>query len=439
MPRRVPTRKEPKERRSKIFRLRKFIFGILVLIIALAGIYFLPPVHERLAWRLAALQADIAYSLNPPEEAVFFPEEQPEVSHQAESLQLTAAPTEVERQPAPTNVPLSTASPMPMPTALPAQVKLEGVAHQYQKWNNCGPATLSMALSYWGWEGNQQDTAAYLKPNPGDVNVMPFEMTGYVEDETDMLAIRRVGGDLALIKSMVANGYAVIVEKGTDYKDGWVGHYVLVTGYDDGREMFITQDSLAGVDFEVAYEEILSNWRVFNYTFIIVYPSESEAEVMTLLGPWVDEAWAAGHALNLASQQIESEVGRALYFAWFNKGSSHVLRGEYAAAASAYDVAFDLYSRLPVDERPWRMMWYQTGPYEAYYQAGRYNDVINLANTTLWAAARSVMEESYYWRGMAKEALGDLDGALSDYRKSVDMNPNFGLGIEALERLEQGN
>ena len=40
---------------------------------------------------------------------------------------------------------------------------------------------------------------------------------------------------------------------------------------------------------------------------------------------------------------------------------------------------------------------------------------------------------------MAKEALGDLDGALSDYRKSVDMNPNFGLGIEALERLEQGN
>ncbi|MCH7480128.1 MAG: C39 family peptidase, partial [Chloroflexi bacterium] len=318
-------------------------------------------------------------------------------------------------------------------------VKVEGVAHQYQKWTNCGPATLSMALSYWGWKGNQLDTAAYLKPNPGDVNVMPFEMTGYVEDETDMLAIRRVGADLALIKSMVANGYAVIVEKGTDYKDGWVGHYVLVTGYDDGREMFITQDSLAGVDFEVAYEEILSNWRVFNYTFIIVYPSESEAEVMTLLGPWVDEAWAAGHALNLASQQIESEVGRALYFAWFNKGSSHVLRGEYAAAASAYDVAFDLYSRLTVDERPWRMMWYQTGPYEAYYQAGRYNDVINLANTTLWAAARSVMEESYYWRGMAKEALGDLDGALSDYRKSVDMNPNFGLGIEALERLEQGN
>ena len=436
---RVKNRNERLEKRGKILRPRNLIIAIMLFIVAILGIYSLPPVHERLAWRLAALQADIAYALNPPEEVVFLPEEQPEESHPAEAQRATATQAEMERQPAPTNVPDSTASLMPMPTALPAAVNLEGVVHQYQKWNNCGPATLSMALSYWGWEGNQQDTAAYLKPNPGDVNVMPFEMTEYVEDETQMLAITRVGGELDLLKKIIANGYAVIVEKGTDYKDGWVGHYVLVTGYDDGREMFITQDSLAGINFVVAYAEMQGNWRVFNYTFIVVYPSESEADLTMLLGPWADEAWAVEHALNLASQEIEGEVGRALYFAWFNKGSSHVLRGEYAAAASAYDVAFNLYSRLPVDERPWRMMWYQTGPYEAYYQAGRYSDVVNLANTTLWAAARSVMEESYYWRGMAKEALGDVEGALSDYRKSVDMNPNFWLGIEALERLEQGS
>ena len=30
-----------------------------------------------------------------------------------------------------------------------------------------------------------------------------------------------------------------------------------------------------------------------------------------------------------------------------------------------------------------RMMWYQTGPYFAYYYSARYQDVINLANTTL--------------------------------------------------------
>lgn len=417
-------------------RPRNLILGFPVFIVALVGIYSLPPVNERLAWRVASLQADIVYTLNPPEEAVFLPEEQPNGSAQAEVQGVTATPTDVESQPESTDEPLSTVSPTLMPTALPTAANLEGVVHQYQKWNNCGPATLSMALSFWGWEGTQYDTAMYLKPNPGDVNVMPFEMTGYVEDLTEMRAVIRVGGELELLKKMVANGYPVIVEKGTEYTDGWVGHYALVTGYDDSREMFATQDSLVGFEFEVPYELLFNNWRVFNYTFIILYPSENEEEVMALLGTWEDEAWAVEHALEMAARDIQAEEGRPLYFAWFNKGSNHVLRGEYEQAAFAYDIAFVLYSQLPVDERPWRMMWYQTGPYEAYYQAGRYNDVINLANTTLWAAAREVMEESYYWRGMAKEALGDIVGARSDYRKSVDMNPNFGVGIEALGRLE---
>jgi len=32
---------------------------------------------------------------------------------------------------------------------------LNGIIHHFQTWNNCGPANLAMALSFWGWEGNQ--------------------------------------------------------------------------------------------------------------------------------------------------------------------------------------------------------------------------------------------------------------------------------------------
>ena len=59
---------------------------------------------------------------------------------------------------------------------------------------------------------------------------------------------------------------------------------------------------------------------------------------------------------------------------------------EYVDAAFAYDFAFQLYAGLENDEtsRPYRIMWYQTGPYFAYYFSGRYQDTINLANTTLF-------------------------------------------------------
>jgi tetratricopeptide (TPR) repeat protein len=81
-------------------------------------------------------------------------------------------------------------------------------------------------------------------------------------------------------------------------------------------------------------------------------------------------------------------------------------------------------------------MWYQTWPYWAYYYSGRYQDVINLANTTLYdTIAEPVLEESFYWRGLAREAIGETQGAVDDYLESVRLNPNFTPGLEQLQRL----
>jgi tetratricopeptide (TPR) repeat protein len=73
-------------------------------------------------------------------------------------------------------------------------------------------------------------------------------------------------------------------------------------------------------------------------------------------------------------------------------------------------------------------MWYQTGPYRAYFQTGRYQDVINLANTTFKTISEPTLEESLYWRAMAEYALGDTKSAFKDMRETVRLNKNFDAG-----------
>jgi tetratricopeptide (TPR) repeat protein len=155
-----------------------------------------------------------------------------------------------------------------------------------------------------------------------------------------------------------------------------------------------------------------------------------------LLGDWIDPDWASRHALEIAKAEVQILTGIDKYFAAFNVGTSHVRLREYVDAAIAYDYAFELYRNLSQDGlRPYRMMWYQTGPYWAYYYSLRYQDVINLANATLETITDPVLEETLYWRGMAKVELGDTEGAKEDFWDSLDLHPGFEPSIYALQLL----
>jgi len=52
------------------------ILAIPISILFLIGVYYTPPVHDRLAWRLGRVRTQIKYLINPPEEAVFQPTQQ---------------------------------------------------------------------------------------------------------------------------------------------------------------------------------------------------------------------------------------------------------------------------------------------------------------------------------------------------------------------------
>jgi hypothetical protein len=62
---------------------------------------------------------------------------------------------------------------------LAPRVALTGITHQWQTWNNCGPSTITMNLSYYGRPETQVESAQFLKPNQEDKNVSPEELAAY--------------------------------------------------------------------------------------------------------------------------------------------------------------------------------------------------------------------------------------------------------------------
>jgi tetratricopeptide (TPR) repeat protein len=176
-------------------------------------------------------------------------------------------------------------------------------------------------------------------------------------------------------------------------------------------------------------------WPHFNNVYVVIYPPEREAEIMALLGPNADPAYNYQSAAQRALEQAAILTGRDQFFAWFNRGSNLVALGDYPAAAEAFDVAFAVYAELPEAERPWRALWYLDGPYAAYYYTGRYQDVIDLAQITLTHVDKPVLEETYYWRGMAREALGDREAAIADLERAAGLNPNSTDALAQLQSL----
>jgi hypothetical protein len=422
--------------------MKKKYFLIVIVILVLIAIFIalIPPVRDRVSFHAEKLWIRVYYLLNPPEKAVFVPD--------------TPQPDEkITLQPTCTKMPTSTATltpeviedtPTPLPTAtpLPEAYKIEGVPYidQHSANNYCAPANLAMALGYWDWEVDRSEIGTSLKPYPEDFNVMPYELDDYVKNKTELLSILRSGGTPELLKKLVSAQYPVLIETGRYMVDlsgklSWMGHYTVVIGYDDAADIFIAHDSYYTADYELTYEELMEQWRSFNFTFLVVYPQEEQASLFEVLGDYVDENSANRIAYEIATDEVWSQEGVNQYFAWFNRGSSMVALLDYSGAAESYDKSFEVYDALPEGERPYRMLWYQTGPYFAYFNTGRYQTVVELATFTLDNARLKILEESYVWRARAEAALGDYEAAQEDLCKALEYHAGFDAAEQAIVTL----
>ena len=165
-------------------------------------------------------------------------------------------------------------------------------------------------------------------------------------------------------------------------------------------------------------------WEAFNRTYLVLFDAERTPAVKAILGADGEDTamWAAA----LEKARVTALAQPQNSYAWFNAGSALVAQGRYDDAAQMFDRARQI-------GLPWRMMWYQYSPFKAYYETGRYDEVIALANATLRNAQ---IEELYYWRGLAQQATGDVAAARESWRKAVELNPNFGPAQEALLTLD---
>lgn len=350
----------------------------------------------------------------------------------AESIRL-AAPERVaylQASPTPTATPSGLT---PTPTAtyapIPSSVRLN-MEWEAQLWNNCGPANLVQVLKYYEWMDPQTLVADYLKPSKNDKNTSPDQLVAYVNNRTSIRALTRSAGDLTLIKQLVANKFGVILETGfIDLEkpegDQWIGHYQTIIGYDDDENVLISLDTYKGVQKQ-DYTELDNLWMNFNRQYIVAYPASREAELFTLLGTDSDPALNAQKALQIATADAKQYPNDA--FAWFNVATGLVRTGQYDKAAKAYDYAFSL------NQLPRRLTWYEFGYYEAYFNTGRYDDVIKWANYNI-ESMKGEGEEPYYWLGRVYAAQGRNDEARAEYIKSLEYNKYFIAAKDALTAL----
>ncbi len=365
----------------------------------------------------ATLQAAFAITPTPPAPDLFASLFGVSVAHAQAATE--AAPTAVaDAQTAPVTVP-------------PASARLYGFTHVQQTWNNCGPANITMGLSYYGWKQDQTFAANWLKPDPEDKNVSPSEMVSFVNENSGVRAITRMGGDVDLLKKLLANNFPVLIETGYAPEGyDWIGHYRTLVAYDDTLGDFYIYDSYLGFGANDAgmaepYSEFDRNWQAFNRVFIVLYDKPREGLLTSLLGDRADVNKAAEYALTVA--QTEARQNPTNVYPWFNMGTSLTKLKRYDEAAVAYDKALQLGLHF-------RMLWYQFGPFEAYFNTGRYNDVLALVNNNLTNGGQYV-EETYYWQGKVFAAEGQTAQAASAFHSALIHNAHDTEAQDALKAL----
>lgn len=323
-------------------------------------------------------------------------------------------------------------------SALPAQVSIGNIKHEYQRLNNCGPVTVGMALSRWGGTLNQYDIAPKLKAGGGDVNVSPEELAAFARGQGMSVHLAR-GGTPAMLKRLLAAGFPVIAETWFITSDsGGMGHYRLLTGYDDAKGKFSALDSYMG-RLGFTYAELDELWRSFGRTFLVITPPSRQAELDAVLGYHADAGMTKRAALRVSLAEAEKKNDAV---AWLNMGQAKLNMGDSRGAVRAFDAAFAAQPDRRLDPtRPartvgglaWRTLWYSFGPLEAYTRNGRYDDVLRLTNAVLRDVPAH--EEMYYWRGRALAGMGQTAKAQAAYREALRLRPGFGAAQTELTKL----
>jgi hypothetical protein len=75
------------------------------------------------------------------------------------------------------------------------------------------------------------------------------------------------------------------------------------------------------------------------------------------------------------------------------------------------------------------MLWYQFEPYEAYLGNGRIQDIFTLSDAILSTEGGKNVEETYFYRSQAYQALGNETAAANALTTAFELNPNLETAV----------
>jgi tetratricopeptide (TPR) repeat protein len=314
------------------------------------------------------------------------------------------------------------------PTPQPPTLQLGNGTHVFQTFNNCGPAALSMYLSYWGIEKSQTELGTVLRPyqNPqgdnDDKSVTLSELAG-LAPEYDLNAYHRPGGSIDMAKRFLAAGIPVITRT-LLHADDDIGHFRLLKGYDDTLREFTQDDSLQGRSLKYGYDRYLQLWKAYNFEYLVMVPDGKSETVHRILGENLDEGVAWRNAVRLSESQLATDPDDVN--ARFNLSVALYHTGDYSRSVAEYE---RVQPRLP-----WRTLWYQSEPVLSYYALGRDDDVLRITESVISNQNRAY-SELYILRGNIFRKRGNPEAARSEFEKAVLYNRNLKEAKEALDSL----
>jgi len=311
-----------------------------------------------------------------------------------------------------TEVSLSTPVPQPTPKPLPISYQLGGGTHVFQTFNNCGPASLSMTLSFFEIFISQKEIGNELRPwqnptgNNDDKSVTLPELAQKAQN-FGFTTYHRPNGDIQTIKAFVANGIPVItrtlLQEGSD-----IGHYRVVYGYDDSTREILQNDSLQGKNLKFSYSSFLNLWRPYGYEYLVLVPTEKEKVAESILGENLNERTAWINAVNNLNSEFSANLQDI--FLKFSLSVAYYNTEQYEKSIQEFEAI--------ENKLPFRALWYQTEPLLAYQKLKRYDELLPRIDKILANGNRG-FSELYQIRGEIYLEKGQIDRAKTEFQLAL--------------------
>ena len=276
--------------------------------------------------------------------------------------------------------------------ALPTNVTLKNIRHEYQGPDNCAPVTALTVLGYYGTRVTQSAAASAMKDYPGDPQVSSLELAAYL-GRFGLRSVIRYAGDPEVLRELVSRGFPVVVQQ--RLKPGSnVAHFRTVYGY--SADSFLVSDPLRGASLRLSSAEMTELWRYYNGEYLVAYPPAREGEVRAAMGENFNATANWRNAQRVGEQAIKSRPGDP--YAWWGLAKATLRLGDAETAANQFNRAVSL-------GVPTIYYLYRQEAFEAWTQAGWYTKTLQLTGRALDAWPKS--KELQKFRDLASQALGE--------------------------------